>query len=203
MEQPVEHGRGNSAVVVEDRSPVLEGLVGRQDDGAAFIALADDLKEQVGSSLIDGQIAELIEDQKPRAEIFFEFAFECSCLLSRGEIVDDANGVGKEHGMAFQTGRVTQGSGQVRFSDTDAIQKDDVGLLLNEIQAEEILDLESVDFFGPLPSELFESLDDGKASGLDPPLDAALLAFIEFALDEPAQVMEMIPVLLSGLLGPG
>ena len=45
MQQSVQDGRGDRAVVIEDRRPLLERFVGRQDDRAAFIALADDLKE--------------------------------------------------------------------------------------------------------------------------------------------------------------
>ena len=30
------------------------------DDGAAFISLADDLEKQVGSTLIDGQVAQFV-----------------------------------------------------------------------------------------------------------------------------------------------
>jgi hypothetical protein len=33
--QPVQNCRGDGAVVVEDRGPLLEGLVGRQDDGVS------------------------------------------------------------------------------------------------------------------------------------------------------------------------
>jgi hypothetical protein len=37
--------------------PLLEGLVGGQHNGAAFVALADDLEEKVCAVLVDGQIA--------------------------------------------------------------------------------------------------------------------------------------------------
>ncbi len=63
VEEAVEDGGGDGAVVVEDGGPLLEGLVGGEDDGAAFVALADDLEEEVGAVLVDGQIANLVEDQ--------------------------------------------------------------------------------------------------------------------------------------------
>ena len=40
----VEQGAGHDAVLVEDRRPFFEGAVGGEDDGAVFVALADDLK---------------------------------------------------------------------------------------------------------------------------------------------------------------
>jgi len=50
MEEPVEHcgGQGGGAVVIEDRGPLLEGFIGGQHDGTAFVPGADDLKEQIG-----------------------------------------------------------------------------------------------------------------------------------------------------------
>ncbi len=55
VQEPVQHGAGQGAVVVEDFGPVFVGLVGGQDDGAALVALADDLEEQVGAGLSMGR----------------------------------------------------------------------------------------------------------------------------------------------------
>ena len=62
MEEPVQDGRGEGAVIVEDAGPLFEGFVGGQHDGAALVALADDLEEQIGAMLVDRQVAELIQD---------------------------------------------------------------------------------------------------------------------------------------------
>jgi hypothetical protein len=72
MEESVENGRGDGAVVVEDGSPLFEGLVGGQDDGTAFVALADDLKEKVGPVLVDRQVADFVEEEQLRGEVFLE-----------------------------------------------------------------------------------------------------------------------------------
>jgi hypothetical protein len=45
VEDAVEDGAGEGGIVVEDARPLLEGLVGAQDNRAALVALADDLKE--------------------------------------------------------------------------------------------------------------------------------------------------------------
>ena len=63
MEQPIEQCRGEGAVVVEDLGPVLVGAIGGDDDGAALVALADDLEEQVGAVFVDGQIAQFVDEQ--------------------------------------------------------------------------------------------------------------------------------------------
>ena len=42
---------------------LFEGFVGGKYDRTAFVALTDDLEEQVGSALVDGKIANLVEEQ--------------------------------------------------------------------------------------------------------------------------------------------
>src|SRR5713101_3125751 len=54
VKEAVQNGRGDGAVVVENRGPLFKGFVGGQDDGAAFISLADSLEEQIGAVLVDG-----------------------------------------------------------------------------------------------------------------------------------------------------
>ena len=61
VEKAIEDGGGDGAVAVEDCRPLLEGFVGGEHDGAALVALADDLEEQVRAALIDGKITELVE----------------------------------------------------------------------------------------------------------------------------------------------
>ena len=39
MEETVEYGGGDSAITVEDGSPLFEGFVGGKDDRTAFVAL--------------------------------------------------------------------------------------------------------------------------------------------------------------------
>jgi hypothetical protein len=55
VEETVEHGGGDSAITIEDGRPLFEGFFGGQDDRTAFVALADDLEEQVGSALFVGR----------------------------------------------------------------------------------------------------------------------------------------------------
>ena len=49
VQQSIEDCGGEGRVVVEDLGPGFEGLIGGQDCGAAFIALADDLEEPIDS----------------------------------------------------------------------------------------------------------------------------------------------------------
>ena len=64
MEQAVEQGGGQGAVVVEDLRPLLEGAVGGNDGGAALVALTDHLEQGVGAELVDRQIAQLVDHEQ-------------------------------------------------------------------------------------------------------------------------------------------
>ena len=76
VEEAVEDGGGDGGVAVEDGGPLLEGLVGGEPDGTAFVACADDLEQEIGPALVDGQVADLIEDQKRRGRVFAQLGFE-------------------------------------------------------------------------------------------------------------------------------
>ena len=64
VEEPVEDGGGDGGVAVEDGGPLLEGFVGGQHDGTAFVAGADDLEEKIRPVLVDRQVADLIKDDE-------------------------------------------------------------------------------------------------------------------------------------------
>ena len=63
MKKPVENGGGHGGIVIEDGGPLFKGFVGGQADGPPLIASADDLEQEISASLVDGHIAEFIEDE--------------------------------------------------------------------------------------------------------------------------------------------
>ena len=76
VQKAVEDGRGERGVVVKYFGPVFISLVGGEDGGSGFIALAEDLEEQIGAGFVDGQITKFIDQEDVRAQVFFEFEFE-------------------------------------------------------------------------------------------------------------------------------
>jgi hypothetical protein len=42
------------------------------------------------------------------------------------------------------------------FAQSDVAQENDIGFLSHEVQATEVLDLQTINFLGPVPAELFE-----------------------------------------------
>jgi len=63
VQEPIEGGRGNGAITVKDSGPLFEGLVGGDDDRTTFVALADNLEQQVDSVAFNsfGQIAQELQ----------------------------------------------------------------------------------------------------------------------------------------------
>src|SRR5215831_7656203 len=154
MQQPIQNGGGQGAIMVEDRGPLLESTVGGHDERPLFIAQADHLEEQIGARLVNGQIAELVKDEQGGFGVFFEFGFEPARALGGGQGIDDINGTGKKHGVALQAGLIAQGGRQMRFPQSYSSQKNEVCFVLDKRQAEVILDLEAVNPGGPVPAEL-------------------------------------------------
>ena len=156
MQQPIEDCRGQGAVMVEDRGPLLKSTVGGNDERPLFIAQADHLEEQIGACLVNRQIAEFIEDEQGRFGVFFEFRFEPARALGCGQGIDDINGTGKAHGVALEASRIASGGRQVRFPQAHPPppQKNAIGFILDKREAEMVLHLEAVTPRGPVPAEL-------------------------------------------------
>src|SRR3989442_6887901 len=55
--------RGGRGGVGEDRRPLAERQVGGEHEALAFVAAADDLKEEVGGPRVLGQVADLVDDE--------------------------------------------------------------------------------------------------------------------------------------------
>jgi len=105
--------------------------------------------------------------------------------------------------MALETGLVSQRSTQVCFTQADASEENDVGFGFHESEAKEILDLETVDFFGPVPVEAVKCFKHGEPGQFDAALDGAVTPQVYFGLGKFREILDMGPVLLDGMLGGG
>ena len=63
VQDPVYNGRGNH-IIIEDLSPLFEGLVGGNDRRCLLVALGDKPKEQRSRGLGEVEIPQFIDDQK-------------------------------------------------------------------------------------------------------------------------------------------
>jgi len=163
MEQPIQDGSGQGAVMVQEGGPLLQSAVGGQDQRPVFIAEAEHLAEQIGAGLVQGERAELVEDEERRFGLFFPCRFEPTRTLRRGQRVQDIHGTGKEPRVAVAARRRAQRRRSVRCPQTDAAQKDHMGLGLDERQADVVVPLEAVQPGGPVPAAWLQGVEDGEA----------------------------------------
>ncbi len=63
MDEPVDH-RGGDDVVAEDLAPGAEGLVAGDDQRGAFVAGRDEREHQVGGLGVEGDVADLVDDEQ-------------------------------------------------------------------------------------------------------------------------------------------
>ena len=66
MSEPVQQ-RPGEPLGAEDGGPLVEGEVGGDQDGAPFVALAEDLEEEFRAGGGPGHEAQLVDDQQPEA----------------------------------------------------------------------------------------------------------------------------------------
>ena len=55
----------------------------------------------------------------------------------------------------------------MRFPQAHQAEQDHIGALFDELQAEDVSDLQWVDFLGPVETEVIQGLDHWKTGGLD------------------------------------
>lgn len=201
MEKSVEHGGGESGVVVKDRGPLFVDAIGGEDGRASLVALADDLEQEVGAGFVDGEVADFVENQNAWPGIFAQLELELPGGLSTGEGVDDIDGGCKEDGVPLLAGGETQGGGEMSFAKTNAADEHDIDEVVDKLQTEEILDLGTIDFLGPVPLELLECFAHGKAGESHASFDGAVLSSLGFAFDELGEEGDVVAVLFGGKLG--
>ena len=63
--QPVQQ-RAGEPFRAEDLGPLVEGQIGGHQDGSPLVALADDLKKQLGTGAGQGHEAQFFDDQQIR-----------------------------------------------------------------------------------------------------------------------------------------
>src|SRR5208337_4667986 len=100
---------------VKQGAPFPEGSIRGQHDRSGFITGSDHLEQQIGPALVDGQIAQLIEEEKGGTDINFECFAQRSVDLGRGEMIDHIYHTHKAKRVAPLARRVTQCSKKIDF----------------------------------------------------------------------------------------
>jgi hypothetical protein len=72
--------RGGAGSVGEDAGPVSEGEIGGEHGAFLLVAAADDLEEQVGVSVVEGEEADFVEDKQANFGVVLQPALESTSV---------------------------------------------------------------------------------------------------------------------------
>jgi len=64
VQEPIENGGSEGAVVVEYLGPLFKRAIGCDDDRSLLVAKADDLEEKIGAMLVNGQEPEFVTNEQ-------------------------------------------------------------------------------------------------------------------------------------------
>src|SRR5262245_3358771 len=158
--------RGRDHPVPEDLSPAAEALIAREDHGAALVAAADQLEEQVGALAVDGQVADLIDDEQPGHGVDLELVVQAPLGQRLRQGGDEDGGGREEHAVAVLDGLEAKADGEVGFAHAGRAEDHQVLAVLHKVAGAQCLDLLLVD--GGLVGEVeaLQALDEGEAGEL-------------------------------------
>ena len=125
MQEPVENG-GRHDVVSEDLAPLFEGLIGRDDDRTLFVALGDELEEELGGLLGEREIAKLIDDQEVGSAKLVEEDAESAGDIGGSQLGGDLLCSEEQDAFTSMGGLDAERDRQVRFADTRSTDEQDV-----------------------------------------------------------------------------
>ena len=137
MGQTVEE-RAGQTFLAERGGPLVERQVRGDDGGAAFIALADQLEQQLGAGLRQRNEAKFVDNQQLVAGELLLQAQEPLLVAGLDEFVNDGGG---EAGFDAMLARCqSDADGDMCFTDTAGAKGDDVLAAVDERRAGQVQD---------------------------------------------------------------
>ena len=164
------------ALRTEDLGPFVEGQIGCDDDGAALVALGDDLEEQLGAGLAEGDKAQLVDDQQVLAGLQLLQTLQAPFVGGLDQFMNEGRGGGEADLHALLAGRQPEAQCYVGLAGTARPERDDVLAPIDELTAGEFHDKGLVERRDGLEVEAVQALGGRELRGLDAPLDHPALA---------------------------
>ena len=130
--------RGGHVGVAEHAGPSAELDVGGVDDAPCLVAVRDDLEEQAAAFLVDGDVAELVEDDEPGLADHGELPVEPVVLFGSSQTHDQAGRSEEPHRYPVPAGGPSEGDGEVRLAGADGPVEHEVLVPVDEPEAFEL-----------------------------------------------------------------
>ena len=179
MAQPIQRRVGQEGLV-EERGPLLEGAVGRDDDRAPFVPLRDDLVEILGGRRPDRRQAEVIEYEQVNSHDGRHAALVAAIGSAAVEPGQQLGCVCHQHVVAKAACLVGEGLGQVALAHASLSQQQDVLAGLDELAGGQVKDLLLVEPWVEAPVEVLQRLGDIEVASTK--AQGQLLLFAAFGL---------------------
>ena len=115
VQHAIQDSRSDHAIT-EDLAPGAEALIAGEDQRSLLVAARDELEEEVRTDPIDGQVADLIDNQQPRYGVVLELLLEPTLPQCAREDRDHVRRGGEEDAVASLDGLQPQSDGQMGFA---------------------------------------------------------------------------------------
>jgi hypothetical protein len=125
MEEPVQDGGGQD-LIAEDRAPLRHHLIGGDQQAAALVAPRDQLEEEMGAAPLEGQIAELVDDQQLRLGEKHQPVGELTIGLGPRERAEERGRTDEEDRVPRFDDGAPEGDRQMRLADAGWAEDQDV-----------------------------------------------------------------------------
>ena len=158
----VDEGGGHVGIA-QDASPAAEFDVGGVDDAPCLVAVGDDLEEQAAAFLVDGHVAEFVDDQQAGLTDGGEFVVEPVVLPGAAQSHEQACGGEEAHGDVVEAGEPADGACQVGLAASDVAVEDEVLGPVDELEAFESGAVPVGRHLQPAPVVVVEGLGGGEA----------------------------------------
>ena len=174
VKQPIQKGRGHHRVAHHLR-PGFEALVGGDDERDLFIKFADHVEKEIGLPLLDGRVADLVDDNEVRLHDSPNPVFRRLLHLRGLEKLDEVGDALETDLVPFFHGCPSEGDGQVGFPDARRPEEEQVFLGVDPTAIEKVDRLRFADPLDPSEIKILQPLMDREVGAghvsLDPPLD--------------------------------
>ncbi len=202
VQQTIEGGPGHDGVAGEDVGPFGEGFVGGEDDGSAgVVALADDLEQQRGLGLIEGEVADFVDDEELGPGEVVHLAVEFVFGEGFSEPAGGFDGAGEVNAVAQFRAGDTEADGEMGFPHAGWAEENDVTAFGEVAAGGKFVEELGVDGGLGLEVEVGQAFHDGEPGELEVQRDGAVVAFGEFVIEQTAEEVAVAPLAGGGLLG--
>ena len=163
MSEPVEQG-GGELFVSEDLHPLGECEVGGDDGGSAFVAIGQQIEEQLPAGAVKRHESELVHDQESGALDPAMKPAELECVSGLEEVPHQIGCADKQHPVSAAGGLDAERDGEVGLAGADGPGDDHVIGSGQELAACQLRDRGTRDTRQRIPVDLIQGLDVRKPS---------------------------------------